>query len=125
MQKTSRSIRLRLVAAALLTIFMALSAAGTALVLLFEHHVERRVVADLEADMGQLLAGLSVAGDGKITLARRPAEPLYAQPFSGTYWQIEAAGIIAERSRSLWDEKISMPVDDPGGGIADHQRLAA
>ncbi|MCB1519753.1 MAG: HAMP domain-containing histidine kinase [Hyphomicrobiaceae bacterium] len=120
MQKTSRSIRLRLVAAALLTIFMALSAAGTALVLLFEHHVERRVVADLEADMGQLLAGLSVAGDGKITLARRPAEPLYAQPFSGTYWQIEAAGIIAERSRSLWDEKISMPVDDPGGGIHEH-----
>lgn len=120
MPKSSRSIRQRLALAALVTLLGAMSAAGIALLKLFEHHVERHVVAGLEADIGQLLAGFSVAPDGSVRLARRPVDPRYDQPFSGVYWQVEAKGAIAERSRSLWDEKLALPQDDPSPGTHEH-----
>lgn len=97
-----------------------MTAAGWALTMLFEHHVERRVVASLEGDMRQLMAGMSVAPDGTVSLQRRPADPRYDQPFSGAYWQVEASGAVVERSRSLWDETLRLPLDDPLSGLHEH-----
>lgn len=116
----SRSIRLRLTVLAFVTIVAALSGAGFWLVRVFEHHVEARVVAELEADVGELIAGLSVAADGTVTIAREPIDPHFQRPFSGTYWQVQADGRTVARSRSLWDETIGLPGDDPGGGFHRH-----
>lgn len=120
MPQASRSIKLRLIVAALFTISMAMATAGWALLLLFEHHLERRVVVKLETDLRQLIAGLSIGAGGSITLQRKPADPLYAQPLSGSYWQVRSAGTVIERSRSLWDETLVLPKDDPASGIHEH-----
>jgi signal transduction histidine kinase len=120
MLRPDLSIRLRLIFAALVSILVAMLVAGWGFVLLFEHHVERRVVAALETDLRQLIGGLSVGVDGTVVLQRRPADPRYAQPFSGTYWQVQAGDTVVERSRSLWDETLILPADDPATDLHEH-----
>lgn len=121
MLNASRSIRWRLIAAAALTIAVALAVAGMGLQHLFSRHVERRAVAELETDLRQLLAGLSVAADGTLTLTKLPNDQRYAQAFSGAYWQIVSESKVVRRSRSLWDEELSLPVDElPAGDVHTH-----
>jgi signal transduction histidine kinase len=115
-----RSLRLRLVLAAIVTILAALSAAGWGLTVLFEHHLERRVINSLQNDIGELIAGLDVADDGAVTLARRPVDPRYLKPFGGSYWQVRAQREVVHRSRSLWDETLPLPADEPGEGQHEH-----
>jgi signal transduction histidine kinase len=115
-----RSIRLRLVVSAILTILFALTAAGWGLLLLFEHHVERRTVNALQDDIGELIAGVTVANDGTLRLARTPLDPRYLKPLSGTYWQVIVEGRVVQRSRSLWDETLSLPLDKPEDGHHEH-----
>lgn len=116
----SRSIRRRLLLMALLSISAAMAAAGWTLAALFEHHVERRVVAALEADLRQLISGLAVGSDGTISLQRRPTDPRFDQPLSGTYWQVTSGGAVVDRSRSLWDEVLRLSQDNPAGGMHEH-----
>jgi signal transduction histidine kinase len=55
-----------------------------------------------------------------LTLARPPADPRFATPYGGLYWQIEWAGGL-ERSRSLWDTALDLPDDTLGdGGVHVH-----
>lgn len=117
---SSRSIRFRLVLTALLAISGAMALAAHVLTLLFEHHVERRVVAALDADMRQLMAGLTVAENASVSLQRRPADPRYDQPLSGSYWQVTSDASVLDRSRSLWDETLALPKDDPTTGMHEH-----
>jgi len=125
MSAASRSIRLRLIAAAAVTIAAALAVAGLGLQHLFQRHVERRTVAELETDVRELMAGLSIAADGNASLQKSPSDQRYAQPFSGAYWQISRQisrqGAVVARSRSLWDEEISLPNDElPSGEVHVH-----
>jgi signal transduction histidine kinase len=120
MSMSSRSIRFRLVSTALIAILGSMTIAVYALTVLFEHHVERRVVAALEADMRQLMAGLTVAESASVSLQRRPADPRYDQPLSGVYWQVTIGTAVLERSRSLWDETLALPADDPTKGLHEH-----
>lgn len=116
-----RSLRFRLIAGGLVTILAALSIAGAGLTLLFERHVARSVAADLDVHLGQLLAGLDVDADGRLVVTRLPADPRFANPLSGLYWQIgEESGPLL-RSRSLWDMSLSLPPDDlPPGAVHHH-----
>lgn len=120
MPKADPSIRLRLLLSGAVAIALAMTLAWWGLTRLFEHHVERRSVARLETDVRELMAGLTIAEDGSVTIARRPLDQRYAQPFSGSYWQVEAGDVVAERSRSLWDERLPLPKDDPGAGRHEH-----
>jgi hypothetical protein len=52
------SLKLRLLAAGVGSIVIALAVAGGGLLLLFERHVERRVVIELESDLRQLVSGI-------------------------------------------------------------------
>src|SRR5690606_34829021 len=114
------SLRLRLLAAGGASVLLALALAGLGLVLLFERHVERRVVLELEADLRQLIDGLERAADGSLHLVRPPAEPRFLEPLSGLYWQIgeepPAPGGTLLRSRSLWDATLRLPPDPLRGG---------
>ena len=115
------SLKLRLLAAGVASILLALAVAGFGLRLLFERHVERRIAAELQADLGQLVAGLDRGPDGSFDVVRPPAEPRFAEPLSGLYWQIAAepgGGIL--RSRSLWDVTLDLP-PDPLAGAEVHQ----
>ena len=67
------SLRLRLFAAGAASILIALTIAGIGLLLLFERHVERRMVVELEAYLRQLVSGLDQSGDGSLEVARPEA----------------------------------------------------
>ncbi|TSD83404.1 HAMP domain-containing histidine kinase [Mycobacterium sp. KBS0706] len=107
-----RSLRLRLLVAAALSLTMALVVAGFGLVLLFERHVERRIDEELDNDLRQLAGAIGFDSVGDLALTQRPADPRFGQPLSGLYWQItdETTGQDL-RSRSLWDSSLNLPTD--------------
>lgn len=111
------SIRLRLVLAGAAAIALALALAAGGLALLFDRHVERVARADLEARALALAAGLEAGPDGRPVLAAPPADPRYARPLSGHYWQIALEGEVL-RSRSLWDHVLALPEPAPEPGAA-------
>jgi signal transduction histidine kinase len=103
-----RSIRLRLLVFALLSISAGLAVAGLGMVALFGRHVERRVTAELDGVLLQLAGNLRTAGRATPELAREPSDPRFEQVFSGHYWQVTGAdGAALLRSRSLWDSDLA------------------
>ena len=61
---TTRSLRLRLLLLGALSVALALIASTIGLLFLFERHVERRVDAELNAYLNQLIAVLDRDADG-------------------------------------------------------------
>ena len=118
----SRSLRLRLLALALVSITAALVVSGVGLVHLFERHVERRVENELDTYLRQIAGSIAFGPGGEITVTRSPADPRFEQPLSGLYWQVEddATGETI-RSRSLWDTTLALPADLlDGSGVHRH-----
>jgi signal transduction histidine kinase len=119
------SLKRRLLAAGAASIVLALAIAGFGLLLLFERHVERRMVLELEAHLRQLVSGLELGVDGSPQLAREPAEPRFREPLSGLYWQIVAeSGGAVLRSRSLWDTSLDLPSDELADGEVHQHTIA-
>ena len=122
-----RSLRARLALAAAGSITLALVVAAAGLVALFEHHVERRIGAELTAQLNQLAAAVQIGPDGAVGVDPLPPDPRLKQPLGGLYWQIddETGGrrrIGVERSRSLWDTPLRLPPDQlPPGAIHAHR----
>jgi signal transduction histidine kinase len=108
------SLRLRLLAAAALSIAVALFLTGAALVRMFETQVRQRVVSDLEHDLLQLAGSIEVEDDGTLSLSRTLSDPRYAEPYGGRYWCIAPTplpGVAGAeqprlRSPSLWDKDL-------------------
>jgi signal transduction histidine kinase len=119
------SLRLRLLIAGALSILVALGLAAFGLTVLFQRHVERRIDAELNVYLNQLVANLAISSSGQLAVAHPPADPRFDEPLSGLYWQIDvdANGKIL-RSRSLWDSELALPsearIDD-----ATHHHLIA
>lgn len=97
-----QSLRLRLGLFGGLAILGTLALSLIGLALLFDRHVERVAVADLEARSYSVAAMIELTGPETAGFRRAPVDPLYEQPFSGHYWQLEL-GPEVRRSRSLWD----------------------
>lgn len=116
---SSGSLRLRIFVGAAISIALALSLTGVALVQMFERQVRGRVVTELENDLLQLVGGVEIAADGSISVSRPLADPRFDEPYGGRYWRIdfakpgEAAAREPLRSRSLWDSDLN-PVDPKG-----------
>lgn len=119
---TRRSLRFRLLVSAVVAVAAALLIAGISLVLMFEHHVERRVGSELETYLNQITASVQVSSDGRIAFRQNLADPRFSQPLSGLYWQIQdKARPTLLRSRSLWDNLIELPKDELTlGSIHEH-----
>jgi signal transduction histidine kinase len=118
------SLKLRLVAAGIAAILIALAIAGGALVVVFERHVSRTLVQDLDVHLKQLLAGVDVDPQGKLVLTQTPIDPRFADPLSGLYWQVGDDHGQLLRSRSLWDSAMELPPDRPSLGET-HQHEAS
>ena len=110
------SLRLRLVAGGIAAILLALIVAGAGLILLFERHVARTLAEGLDVHLQQLLAGIDVDAQGHLVVTRPPADPRFADPLSGLYWQVSDDRGDLLRSRSLWDTTMVLPVDEPAPG---------
>lgn len=114
------SLRLRLVAGGIVAILVALTIAGAGLILLFERHVTRTMADDLDIHLKQLLAGIDVDPQGNLVVTRPPADPRFADPLSGLYWQVADDRGQLLRSRSLWDTTLPLPADEPSPGELHH-----
>lgn len=123
MAQPNRSIRWRLMLAGVATLAGALLAAGSGLSILFERHVERRIVAELETDIRQVMSGLVVDAAGDAKVERTPTDQRYVQPFSGRYWQLSVSDHVVAKSRSLWDESLLLPDDAIADGTFHMHRL--
>lgn len=80
------------------------------------------VTARLEHDGETLLAGLSRATGGQLSIAPRFVAPVYLRPFSGHYYVIRAGSDVL-RSRSLWDYRLKLRAP-PTGPSAELSRIA-
>jgi signal transduction histidine kinase len=107
------SLRLRLIVGGLLAILIALTIAGAGLTLLFERHVARTIGDDLDVYLKQLVAGIDADAQGRLVVGRPPADPRFADPLSGLYWQVSDDAGQVLRSRSLWDTALDLPRDEP------------
>ncbi|HKQ45071.1 MAG TPA: sensor histidine kinase [Rhizomicrobium sp.] len=108
-----RSLRLRLLAGAAIAILVSLAAAWLVMSVLFQRHLERREVEDLDRMTVPLIAGLQVNPKGALSVTSQPNDPRFARPCSGLYWQVSSQhGRL--RSRSLWDQELpgNLPADD-------------
>ncbi|MEJ2435225.1 MAG: HAMP domain-containing sensor histidine kinase, partial [Pseudolabrys sp.] len=116
----ARSLRLRLIAGGVVAILIALTVAGAGLVFLFKRHVIRTIGDDLNAYLNQLIAGIDVDTQGRLVVTRPPADPRFAEPLSGLYWQIADDRGQMLRSRSLWDTALALAPDQPASGQIHH-----
>jgi signal transduction histidine kinase len=110
------SLRFRLVAGGIAAILLALTIAGAGLIVLFERHVTRTIADDLDVYLKQLVAGIEIDGQGQIVVNRPPADPRFADPLSGLYWQLSDDRGLLLRSRSLWDTALDLPHDQSWSG---------
>ena len=116
----SRSLGARLALGALVWIMVALALAGWGLRNLFKEHITQQLQTQLVLHLNQLSAATSVGADGKIDVLPIASDPRFDKPLSGLYWQVDelrldehkqalvARDAIA-RSRSLWDQSLSLP----------------
>ncbi len=120
------SLRWRMLAGTLAWIAAIIVLAGWGLGSLFRQHISEQLRAELALHMNQLTAAVSVAPDGRPTVASPLSDPRLEQPLSGLYWQIDrlddagrvvAAGVA--RSRSLWDQVLALPATDRTDGFHD------
>lgn len=118
------SLRLRLIAGGIVAILIALTIAGGGLVLLFERHVARTLASDLDVHLKQLLAGIDADPQGNFVLTQPPADPRFADPLSGLYWQVSDDRGQLLRSRSLWDTTMRLPADQPAPGEVHQHEIA-
>ncbi len=117
-----RSLRWRLLAATIVAGAAALLLAGLVLAGLFREQVLRQFEQTLTAQLDLLTARLDFDADGRPRLdAAEAADPRWARPYSGWYWQVDAAGAPPRRgvlrSRSLWDAELAAPVDALSPGL--------
>ncbi|TDR88174.1 sensor histidine kinase [Enterovirga rhinocerotis] len=126
------SLRLRLVLAASGLVALALLLAGFGLVFIFDRILDRRTADDLDRTARYLTGQVRLSPSGSLSLPAEPADPRFATPYGGLYWQIAAPGGAELRSRSLWDAKLSLPVPEAGSASRrldlagpDGQRLIA
>jgi signal transduction histidine kinase len=107
-----QSLRLRFAVVAVATALLCALAIGFATQGLFERHVERETLAELDADL-RFLARSVVIDHGAASLQVDPLpDPRFQEPGSGLYWQIrsEHAG-LALSSPSLAGFEIRLPED--------------
>ena len=87
---TRHSIRLRLLAVAIMSIVVTIGVAGASLVVFFERQVLRYVEQDLNTRWTALAAAFGA--EGEAGLSHRLTDPRYHQPYGGAYWQVTENG---------------------------------
>ena len=112
----ARSLHWRLLGGAMAAILLALVLAWLFMTVLFEHHLERRLQAEMTRDGLRLVAGLVMTPGEAPRIERPPVDSRLETPAGGYYWQVTtAAGTL--RSRSLWDADLPPASDAASSGV--------
>lgn len=82
------SVRARFAVVAVATVLVAVAALGAAVQGLFERHVEREMLAELDADLRFLARGLVVENEVAVLRVEPLPDPRFQEPLSGLYWQV-------------------------------------
>ncbi|MEI8396868.1 MAG: sensor histidine kinase [Rhodospirillaceae bacterium] len=109
--KAGYSLRFRLLAAAAVSIALALAVAGVVLSDLFETHLRERFDHEVAGHLDQLAANLGLDDQQRPVLERSLSDHRFQRPLSGLYWQVLVEGKATLRSRSLWDTTLTLPSD--------------
>ncbi|MEI6985264.1 MAG: sensor histidine kinase [Rhodospirillaceae bacterium] len=109
--KAGYSLRCRLLAGAAVSISLALTLAGAVLSNMFATHLRERLDHELANHLDQLAANIAFDDNQRPVLERPLSDPRFLRPFSGLYWQVVVGGVVALRSRSLWDTILTLPGD--------------
>lgn len=95
------SLRQRFLLAVTLWVMLGIGAIWFSAVGIFSKHVEQSYHEELEVHVRELGGLTEIAADGAIVLTRPLSDPRYAEPLSGFYWQVTAAGREPLRSHSM------------------------
>ena len=117
------SLRMRLLAATVVTLALALVGAQGWLASLFRDEVLRQLDTTLVRQLDQLSARLELDAAAQPRIdSSGLSDPRWEQPYSGLYWQIDRLGADGSRatgvlrSRSLWDTQLLLPADTLADG---------
>jgi signal transduction histidine kinase len=103
----SRSLKLRLLAAAAIAISILLFIAGLSFYFVFQRYVERVAISELNDHYIQLISKINVVENDKLKVVGKLSDPRFGKPYGGLYWQINEADLPPIRSLSLFDEVLS------------------
>ncbi len=84
------SLRARFAVVAVATVLVAVAGLGAAVQGLFERHVERELLAELDADLRFLARSLVVENDVAALRVEPLPDPRFQEPLSGLYWQVRS-----------------------------------
>ncbi|MFZ1427476.1 MAG: sensor histidine kinase [Geminicoccaceae bacterium] len=112
----SRSLRLRLLLSAAVLIVAAVAVTGLILAALFRDHVRAQYDTELVNHLNQLTSLLQFDGQHQLGLSAEPSDPRFQTPYGGRYWQVEPTGQLPLRSRSLWDQALTLEDAPPAPG---------
>jgi len=116
-----KSLSARLTALAAVWTVALLLAGGFVLSIAVEKTVERNLDERMNSIVLALVSSVAFDTDGAAILARPIADERFAQVFSGWYWQVSDGQSVLLRSRSLWDQNLSLilpPQNDIEGNLA-------
>lgn len=104
-----KSLRARLVSAALIWVLLATLAGGWALTYSFRATAQRAFDTQLNSLLNILIGLSEVDAQGRVQLTRDIGDPQFEKVYSGWYWLIATDGAPPLRSRSLWDLELVVP----------------
>lgn len=113
------SLRTRLLVSTLVWIALAIAVAGWMLRDLFQEHTQQQLQDQLVSQLNQLSAAVNVDPQQQVQVQPMAGDARFTTPLSGLYWQVDRlppqgpAEVGVARSRSLWDQVLTLPAPLP------------
>ncbi|MEZ5853536.1 MAG: HAMP domain-containing sensor histidine kinase [Hyphomicrobiaceae bacterium] len=102
------SLQLRLLLLAVAGIAAAMVLAALLLASVFDSHVRKRYVEELDSHLHQLASLARIEPDGAVRLRHELYDASFQHPLSGRYWQVNEGDKPVLRSKSLWDATLAV-----------------
>jgi signal transduction histidine kinase len=115
--RSKSSLAGRLVAFAAIWSVLVLVLTGFGLSALFRSSTQAAFDRELSISLDALASTIDIDQGGDLIVPRPPPDPRFTRPLSGRYWRVvDVAGPnqlvgAGQRSRSLWDEAFTPPLD--------------
>jgi signal transduction histidine kinase len=106
--RISGSLTRRMIGMAALWILLLLAGGGMALDRVLTGAITRNFDSSLDYVLTAMIVQTEIGPDGEVRFNRPLADQRFLEPYSGLYWQVSTRGQDPFRSRSLWDQALSV-----------------